>query len=112
MIRIAHVADHLPRRSKRFLVERAWPKHVDRESLQLDGWFKEAAPTFDLQRWFGGKLERWMEFREDYLEQLEDRADRLRKLKAAADEGDIILIHAARDHDLNYAVVLKEFLER
>jgi len=112
MIRVAHVADHLPRRSKRFLIERAWPKHVDREMLQLDGWFKEAAPTFDLQRWFGGKLERWMEFREEYLEQLEDRAELLRKLREAADEGDIILIHAARDPDLNHAAVLKEFLER
>jgi len=112
MIKVAHVEDRIPRRAKRFLVERAWPKYADRETLQLDGWFKEAAPTHDLQRWFGGKLERWMEYREEYLEQLQERGMMLRKLREAMVTGDIVLLHSARDRDLNHAVVLKEFLER
>jgi uncharacterized protein YeaO (DUF488 family) len=111
MIRIAHVEDPLPRRSSRFLIERTWPKHVDRETLQLDGWFKEAAPSYDLQRWYGGRLERWMEYREEYLEQLRDRSESLRKLREAMGLGDIVLLHADPDRDLNHAAVLKEFLE-
>ena len=111
MIRIAHVEDRLPRRSRRFLVERTWPRGADRETLRLDGWFKEAAPTYDLQRWYGGKLERWMEFRAAYLEQLAEREGSLRKLREAMETGDIVLLHASTDRELNHAVVLKEFLD-
>ncbi|MHC4955426.1 MAG: DUF488 domain-containing protein [Planctomycetota bacterium] len=111
MIRIAHVRDRIPRRCKRFLVERSWPRRVDRDELALDGWFKDAAPTFDLSRWYGGKLERWMEFRDDYRAQLEDQPRTWRKLLLAAREGDIVLLHADKDPDYNQAAVLKEFLE-
>jgi len=112
VIHIAHIEDRIPRRAKRFLIERAWPKGADRESLRLDGWIKEAAPTYDLQRWFRGRYERWMEYREDYFEQLKERTALLRKLREAMAEGDIVLLHAGRDRELNHAAVLKEFLER
>ena len=112
VIHIAHVEDRIPRRAKRFLIERSWPKNADRETLELAGWFKEVAPTYDLQRWFKGRLERWMEYRQDYLDQLRERAELLRKLREAMGEGDIVLLHAARDRDLNHAAVLKEFLEK
>ena len=111
MIRVVHVEDRIPRKGKRFLIERTWPRGADRETLSLDGWFKEAAPTYDLQRWFNGKLERYMEFREDYLDQLREREQMLRKLREAVETGDVILLHAQRDRDYNHAVILKEHLE-
>ena len=61
MIRIVHVEDSIPRKGKRFLIERSWPRGADREALALDGWFKEAAPTYDLLRWYRGKLERYID---------------------------------------------------
>ena len=111
MIRVVSVRERIPRRGKRFLVERAWPRHVDREELRLEGWFKEAAPTHDLSRWYGGKLERWMEFRDDYRAQLAEQPRSWRKLLEAARAGDIVLMHADKDPDYNSAVVLKEMLD-
>ncbi len=42
-----------PEDGKRFLVERLWPRGVKRETLQLDGWLKDVAPSDALRRWFG-----------------------------------------------------------
>lgn len=111
MIRIANVHDTLPRKGKRFLVDRLWPRGVKRESLRLSGWCKEAAPTHDLRRWFGHRLERWMEFRKEYRAQLEGAPETWRPLAEAAREGDVTLLFSARDRDHNQAVVLKEFLD-
>ena len=110
MIRIVHVEDSIPRKGRRFLIERSWPRGADRETLALDGWFKEAAPTYDLLRWYRGKLERYMEFREDYLDQLRERDSVLRKLREAVAGGDVILLHAQKDREYNHAAVLKEYL--
>ena len=111
MIRVVHVEDRIPRKGKRFLIERIWPRDANRETLKLDGWFKEVAPTHDLLRWFRGKLERYMQFREDYLDQLRERDALLHKLRQAVESGDVILLHAQRDRDYNHAVILKEHLE-
>ncbi|MEM8882579.1 MAG: DUF488 family protein [Planctomycetota bacterium] len=111
MIRAVNVRDHIPRHGKRFLVDRLWPRGIARADLQLDGWCKEAAPTHDLRRWFDHKLERWMEFREEYRAQLAENQASWQPLLEAARAGDVILLFSARDRDYNQAVVLKEFLE-
>jgi uncharacterized protein YeaO (DUF488 family) len=111
VIRTVHIHAQLPRKGKRFLVERLWPKGADREELRLTAWCKEAAPTHDLLRWYSNKLERWMEFRDDYVRQLEETPRSWEPILAAAEAEDIVLLHAARDDDYNAAVVLQEFLE-
>jgi len=111
VIRIANVHDPLPRRGKRFLVDRLWPRGVRRDDLRLAGWCKEAAPTHDLRRWFDHRLERWMEFREEYRIQLEETPATWKPLLDAARDGDVVLLFSARDRDYNQAAVLKEFLD-
>jgi Protein of unknown function, DUF488 len=44
------------------LVDRRWPRGVKRDSLQLAGWAREAAPS-DEGRWFGHDPSCWKEFR-------------------------------------------------
>ena len=112
MIRAVNVHDPIPRRGKRFLVDRLWPRGVRKEELRLDGWCKEAAPTHDLRRWFGDRLERWMEFREEYRAQLEATPATWKSILDAAREGDVILLHSTRDRDHNPAAVLRDFLEQ
>ena len=111
MILVKHVLDRLPRQGKRFLVERLWPKAVTRDDLDLTAWCKGAAPAHNLLRWYGGKLERWMEFRDDYRQQLADSARPLQPILDAIDEGeDVILLHAAEDKDYCAAQALAEYL--
>ena len=43
----------------RVLVDRLWPRGLRKETLRLDRWAKEAAPTPDLRKWFGHAEERF-----------------------------------------------------
>ncbi len=46
-----------------FLVDRLWPRGIKKESVKLDGWLKEVAPSNELRGWFGHDAQRWDEFR-------------------------------------------------
>jgi uncharacterized protein YeaO (DUF488 family) len=97
---------------KRFLVERLWPRGVSKEQAKLDGWLKEAAPSDALRRWYGHDPARWAEFRRRYFEELRRDSAVLAPLQAAAGEGTVTLVFAARDPQLSNARALKEFLEQ
>jgi uncharacterized protein YeaO (DUF488 family) len=49
--------------AKVYLVERLWPRGVRRESVALDGWLKDVAPTTQLRQWFNHDAAKWPEFR-------------------------------------------------
>ena len=96
---------------RRFLVDRLWPRGIRKESLKLDGWLKEISPSPELRRWFSHEEARWAEFERRYRAELEQNAQRLQPLLAAAEAGDVTLVFAARDQHHNSAVILKGFLE-
>ncbi|KXU97677.1 hypothetical protein CR51_22140 [Caballeronia megalochromosomata] len=35
-----------------FLVDRLWPRGIKKDSLSLDGWLKDVAPSNELRDWF------------------------------------------------------------
>lgn len=47
----------------RFPGERLWPRGMKKESLHLDGWLKDVAPSDALRRWFGHDSKKWKECR-------------------------------------------------
>ena len=51
---------------QRFLVERLWPRGLKKESLTLDSWLKEVAPSDTLRRWFVHDPAKWAEFQRRY----------------------------------------------
>ena len=53
---------------RRILVERLWPRGMTKVTLRADAWLKDVAPSADLRRWFGHRVERWEEFRRRRLE--------------------------------------------
>lgn len=139
MIQICRVYNSPPQKSgSRFLVERLWPRGVKKESLHLDAWLKDVAPSQKLRVWYSHKVERWPEFRKRYLAEL--RANlaaqmgppgRRKKgppespawgargivqpgglvtLLEAARRGNITLLYAARDTEHSGALVLRAFL--
>ena len=110
-IRVVRVQDaHTAEAGRRFLVDRLWPRGVRKESLALDGWLRDVAPSDELRKWFGHDVERWPEFRRRYLAELAAAPDAVRPLLDAAREGDVTLLYAARDAEHNNAVVLREHL--
>lgn len=99
------------RDGKRFLVERLWPRGVKKETLKLDGWLKDVAPSAELRKWFDHDPAKWDEFRKRYVKELRQRPETWKPLASAAKKGTVTLIFSSHDQEHNNAVALKEFLE-
>jgi len=61
----------------RFLVERLWPRGVKKETLRMDAWLKDVAPSNALRRWFGHEPAKWKEFRRRYSAELDAKLESL-----------------------------------
>ena len=94
----------------RILIDRLWPRGVRKSSAGIDRWVKDIAPSTALRKWFGHDPARWQEFRRRYAAEIRDHADQLAELRAAAREGPITLVFAARDELHKDAVVLRDAL--
>lgn len=97
----------------RILVDRLWPRGIRREDARLDEWWKDIAPSGDLRKWFAHEVEKWPQFRERYLVELEEKREMvLELLQGVKNSPCLHLLFAAKDEEHNQAVVLKEFLEK
>lgn len=92
----------------RVLVDRLWPRGLSRGRAQVDVWAREYAPSDELRRWFGHREERFGEFRERYLAELDAHREELEALARSAERPGLTLLYAARDQERNNAVVLAE----
>ncbi len=112
-IEIRRVYDHHPGRrgETRVLVDRGWPRGVAKESLQLDRWAKDLAPSEQLRRWFGHDPKRWPGFQSRYRFELAEKTAMLKELAELSRERPLVLLYGARDEKHNQAVVLKDVLE-
>jgi uncharacterized protein YeaO (DUF488 family) len=96
---------------KRFLVERLWPRGMKKETLKMDGWIKDVAPSDDLRHWFGHDPGKWDEFRHRYVAELKEHEGAWQPLLAEAQHGTVTLLYSAHDVEHNNAIALKSFLE-
>jgi len=98
----------------RVLVDRLWPRGIKKEAAALDAWLKDVAPSDELRRWIHARPELWPAFRKKYLAELAAPAasQALTELyQLASKSRQLTLVFAARDHEHNNAVVLKQLLE-
>jgi len=101
-----------PQDGLRVLVDRLWPRGLSKEDAQIDVWMKSLAPSNELRRWYRHDRQKWSEFRQRYLAELQANDDRLEELLDLAGRQDVVLLYAARDTECNNAVVLSEHVER
>lgn len=115
MIKVKRVYDPAsPDDGYRVLVDRLWPRGIAKADLTFDCWEKDLGPSTELRKWFGHDPARWEEFRERYLQELDD-PEKQRRLAVFAGRGrhdTVTLIYSARDTDHNQAVVLKQALDQ
>ena len=97
----------------RVLVDRLWPRGVSRDAAALDEWNRDIAPSDELRRWYGHRMERWDEFRERYRRELEVGAARaaVEALVVRARKQRVTLVFGARDAAHSQAAVLREVLD-
>lgn len=93
--RVYEAADPTDRR--RILIDRLWPRGVNKRDANVDHWAREIAPTTELRKWFHNEPARFEEFRIRYWLELEDNLE-------------FVLQTFARDTECNHAVVLRDFL--
>jgi uncharacterized protein YeaO (DUF488 family) len=94
----------------RFLVDRLWPRGIRKEALHAAVWLKEVAPSSSLRKWFGHDAARWPEFRRRYRSELEKNPAAWAPLLEAIHKDTVTLLFAARQAEMNQAVVLRDFL--
>jgi len=95
------------------LVDRLWPRGIQKAALEFDEWAKDAAPSSDLRRWYAHDPERFAEFARRYRAELDhdpgaSAVERLRKLSGR--HGRLVLLTATRDVEHSGAAVLAEVL--
>jgi uncharacterized protein YeaO (DUF488 family) len=96
----------------RFLVDHLWPRGLSKDAVKIKSWLKDVAPSHELRKWFGHDPRKWKEFQRQYFAELDKKRQSWEPLLAAACEGDIALVFAARDTEHNNAVALKNYLEK
>lgn len=97
---------------RRVLVDRIWPRGIDKAGLRVEDWLKELAPSTGLRRWFHHEPAKWAEFRRRYFRELDRQPDVLERLRRLRRTGTVTLVFAAKDTEHNNAVALREYLER
>lgn len=95
----------------RFLVDRLWPRGLlKKESLHLEDWLKEVAPSDALRRWFGHDPKKWKQFRRRYFAELDGEPEAWKPLLEAARRKAVMLLYSAKDPEHNNAAALRDYL--
>lgn len=92
------------------LVDRVWPRGIKKDDLGHDEWLKDVAPSTELRKWFDHDEDKFDEFSERYRAELDEGGEDVDKLLELA-KGDVTLLYAAKDREINQARVLAEWLE-
>lgn len=100
-----------PRDGTRVLVDRIWPRGINKARARIAEWRKDLAPTTALRTWFGHDRTRWNEFRRRYRRQLKVSMVELQKLAHLSRKQTLTLVYGAADQKHNQAVVLKELID-
>lgn len=94
---------------KRILVDRLWPRALDKTGAKIDLWLRDVAPSTELRKWFNHDPKKWEDFKKRYRNELRQNPA-FDQLKFTAKNENITLVYAARDKQHNNAVALKEIL--
>ncbi|GGA30309.1 DUF488 domain-containing protein [Paenibacillus physcomitrellae] len=98
----------------RILVDRLWPRGIAKEQAMIQEWMKDVAPSPGLRKWFGHEPERFEEFRDRYMLELDQEAvprAAAAKIRDLAAQQKVTLIYAAKDPMHNHALVLRDWLK-
>ena len=95
----------------RILIDRLWPRGVSQERAAIDVWLKDIAPSPNLRLWFNHQPDRFKEFSLRYTEELSNNPKIEELIQLVDQHPQITLLYAAKDPDINHAVVLQKFME-
>ena len=114
MLRIKRVYDKPAREDGgRVLVDRLWPRGMQKEAAKIDLWIKEVAPSDALRKSFCHDVKKWPSFQMNYRTELKKKKHLLKELRSMEKEhGTLTLLFGAKDEAHNQALVLAEVLKQ
>jgi len=106
------IYDDDPPAGYRVLVDCLWPRGISKDEANLDGHWKQLAPSSELRKWFDHEPDRWNGFRKKYLAELSENKGIARELLHKVSGNTLVLLYAAKDREHTHARVLTEYLEK
>ncbi len=95
----------------RYLVDRLWPRGLNKAAVKIDAWLKDFAPSDELRHWYGHDPAKWEEFQRRYFSEL-DKISTVRKtILPASQRGTVTLLFSSKERERNNAIALKAYLE-
>lgn len=97
----------------RILVDRLWPRGVRKADAQIDVWLKDIAPSTELRKEFNHRPELFDAFTALYRQELtndEIHKNAVRQLCEWVKSQPVTMVYAAKDEQVNHAVVLRQFI--
>lgn len=112
-IRLKRIYDPAsPDDGARILVDRLWPRGIQKDDAALTLWLKAIAPSTDLRHWFNHDPARWEEFCRRYHAELSTSGEAVHTLRDYLAKGPVTLLYAAHDTVHNNAVALADYLRK
>lgn len=96
----------------RILVDRLWPRGLDKERARIEYWAKEIAPSTELRRWYKHDPGKWPGFKQRYFAELDSNRPGVEELLLHGGKSQTTFVFSSKELRLNNAVALKEYLER
>jgi uncharacterized protein YeaO (DUF488 family) len=94
----------------RILVDRLWPRGMNKEKASVALWLKDIAPSDGLRKWFGHDHGKWNEFKEKYHMELGEKESLVSLILEKMSSGNVTLLFGAKDEKFNNAIALKEYI--
>ena len=112
MIRLKRIYDAPSRNDGyRVLVDRLWPRGMNKEKARIDISLKEVAPSDELRKWSNHEPQKWGDFRKRYFAELKHKQEILGSIVEKHGKA-VTLLYGAKDQQNNNAVALKEYLAK
>jgi uncharacterized protein YeaO (DUF488 family) len=100
--------------SFRILVDRLWPRGLSKDTVKVDVWQKDIAPSNSLRKWFEHDEKKWDEFKRRYFKELDEKSESVNIILSKVKEvssSTITLLYGTKEERFNNAIALKEYLE-
>lgn len=94
----------------RILIDRLWPRGINKDKAHIDIWLKEVAPSTELRKWFDHDPAKQKEFEGKYYAEIKDSAALKELERYVAEHEAVTFLFAARDEEHNHALVLRRFI--
>lgn len=94
----------------RILVDRLWPRGMTKERVAAEYWARAIAPSNELRKWYGHDPAKWDEFWRRYVSELDSNPDGVMELLPYLDTDVVTFIYSSKEHRLNNAAALREYL--